>query len=143
MLDFVLFVQVFVEFVDFVFVYNSDRGTVTNNSPSQDSNHPDDVFQSRNSMMMVIIVMVMVLIMLIMKITITMTITLVVIDEGNYYDTINNKDADVILIMIMLTMIVVITGAPVLILSFSARRAISKIAWSSPSAAMSKVGVTG
>ena len=95
MLDFVLFVQVFVEFVDFVFVYNSDRGTVTNNSPSQDSNHPDDVFQSSNSMMMVIIVMVMVLIMLIMKITITMTITLVVIDEGNYYDTINNKDADV------------------------------------------------
>ena len=90
MLDFVLFVQVFVEFVDFLFVYNSDRGTVTNNNPSQDSNHPDDVFQSRNSMMMV-----MVLIMLIMKITITMTNTLVVIDEGNYYDTINNKDADV------------------------------------------------
>lgn len=45
--------------------------------------------------MMVIIVMVMVLIMLIMKITIMMTITLVVIDEGNYYDSINNKDADV------------------------------------------------
>ena len=32
--------------------------SVTNNSPSQDSNHPDDLFQSRNINIVIIIIII-------------------------------------------------------------------------------------